>query len=110
MTSPSIPESVRRLVSESIRSLEQLEAILFLTRHPDHYFRTETSGAEIGAKPAALAPQLEQLASVGFLDVKIANDVLYRFSPAQEKAAKLAADLVDTYQVSRLALIHLICE
>ena len=51
---------------------------------------------------------LERLASDNFLDVKISNDILYRFNPATEALEALSARVADLYVRERIAMINVV--
>ncbi len=54
------------------------------------------------------AAVLERLASNNFLDVKISNDILYRFNPATVALETTAARVADLYGRERIAMINLV--
>lgn len=59
--------------------------------------------------PESTAEQvLEQLASDNFLDVKISNEILYRFNPATAALESSAALCADLYARERIAAINLV--
>ena len=51
---------------------------------------------------------LERLASDNFLDVKISNEILYRFNPATAGLETSAALCADLYVRERIAMINLV--
>jgi hypothetical protein len=51
---------------------------------------------------------LERLAPDNFLDVKISNEILYRFNPATAALETSAALCADLYVRKRIAMINLV--
>ena len=53
---------------------------------------------------------LEHLASDNFLDVKISNEILYRFNPATDELDAFASVCADFYRRERIAMINLVMD
>jgi hypothetical protein len=61
-----------------------------------------------GLSESVAADVLERLASDNFLDVKISNDILYRFNPATAELEELSRRCADLYVRERIAMIKLV--
>lgn len=69
-------------ISACVRSIEELEVLLFLARHAERYCSAGMVSAETGFPEHLAARALEALASRNLLDVRISAAVLYRLDPA----------------------------
>jgi hypothetical protein len=106
MKSPGrLPTTVRHWLERHIDSVEQLETLLFLEREQARFW----SGADI-ARALQLdlrttVDDLERLARRGLLDVRIASDVIYRFSPTTPVLLLEVKAMLDAYAQSRGPLL-----
>lgn len=64
--------------------------------------------AELRIPESTAADVLERLASDNFLDVKISNDILYRFNPATIALEEAAARCAEFYRRERIAMINMV--
>lgn len=64
--------------------------------------------AELRISSATADAVLERLASHNFLDVKLSNDILYRYNPMAPELESLATRCADFYLRERIAIINLV--
>jgi hypothetical protein len=104
-----LPQVVRLFIERYIDEVEQLEVLLALCRDAERFW-SASAAAEVHCLPRPHAAAiLERLARYGLFDVRIASDVMYRFSPASPALALEVEQLVQAYTTHRgelLALIH----
>jgi hypothetical protein len=103
-----IPTDVKDFVARFLPSVEHLESFIVLQRNTTRSWSASDLSAELRIPQSAADDVLERLASDNFLDVKISNEILYRFNPATaalEAASELCADF---YQRERIAMINLV--
>ncbi|HZT75661.1 MAG TPA: hypothetical protein VFA27_03325 [Vicinamibacterales bacterium] len=96
-----LPAPVRRFLQRSIDSIEHLEIVLLLQHH-----RTRTwTGADVATalqlSPRAAAADLETLAQRSLLDVRIDEDVRYRFAPATPELTAVLKQVAECYRDRR---------
>jgi hypothetical protein len=68
-------------IGRCVRSIEELEVLLYLARNRQRYSSAETISGDIGLPARVAAAALEALASRNLLDVRIAEAVLYKLDP-----------------------------
>jgi hypothetical protein len=103
-----IPEDIRAFIVRYLTNIEHLEVFALLQRSRDRYWSASEVAAELRI-PAAMSERvLEWLASNNFLDIKILNDVVYRFDPATSDLGAIANRCAALYQTERIAMINLI--
>lgn len=102
-----IPETVRRLISESIGSVPELEAILLLRsdRARARAWTADDAGARLYVSHTVAAHILATLASKGFF---VANDERYRYAPATPALEAAVTALASAYTTNLIAVTHLI--
>ncbi|HSE67197.1 MAG TPA: hypothetical protein VLB12_09430 [Gemmatimonadales bacterium] len=104
MFAAAIPESVRRLIAESIDSIAELEALLLLREHP-RAWTVEEVGARIYVSLPVATYTLGVLTARGFL---VRQDGTYRYAPANSALEQAVAGLAAAYSSSLIAVTHLV--
>jgi hypothetical protein len=97
----SLSTTAREFVRARLGSLIQLDAVLLLHADTSLWWSAERVAAHLRVSPDAAAQALEALASRNLLDVRIANDLTYRFAPWHESAARLIAEIADHHYEAR---------
>lgn len=108
MATPRITKEVRDFVARYLPSVEHLETFIVLQRNSTRSWSASDLSAELRFPQSAAEDVLERLASDNFLDVKISNEILYRFNPATSALESLSAQCADYYQRERIAMINLV--
>jgi hypothetical protein len=103
-----IPRDVRDFVARFLPSVEHLETFIVLQRNTTRSWSASDLSAELRIPQSAADDVLERLASDNFLDVKISNEILYRFNPATAALETASALCADFYQRERIAMINLV--
>ena len=104
----SIPEDVRRFIVDNINSVEQLEVLLLLKRHPEQAWKAEAVSQALSSQPLAALMRLSDLCDRGFLTVTAAPDKLFRYAPARPEWDQLVEQLAQVYRDMRVSVISLI--
>ena len=86
-------------------TVEQLEIILLLQRHAERSWDAAEVGEALGLDQRDVAHHLEVLGGRDLLDVRLGDDVRYRFSPGSPGAAAAARRVADAYRVNRGAVL-----
>ncbi|OSJ17382.1 hypothetical protein BST63_12270 [Bradyrhizobium canariense] len=81
MSDEALPEEVEELVRRYIRSVAQLEALLFFHKRPGERFDVESLAARLYAGKIEMADALASLRKDGFLDGEVG---IYAFAPRPE--------------------------
>ena len=108
MAPPRIPKEVRDFVARFLPSVEHLETFIVLQRNSTRSWSASDLSAELRIPQTSAEDVLERLASDNFLDVKISNEILYRFNPATAVLEAASAQCADFYQRERIAMINLV--
>lgn len=103
--SPLSPETLLAIAG-CVRSVEELETLLFLARTPDRYSSPETIGAETGLPARLAAAALEALASRNLLDVRIGAAVLYKLDPATAECRTIVERTIDAARNQRSQVLR----
>jgi hypothetical protein len=110
MGAGGIPESVRRLIADHVKSVEQLEVLLLLRAHPDRDWSGEEVSRTLQSQPESAAARLADLAARGFCAPSAESEARYRYAPATAALARAVDELADCYARRRHTVITLIFE
>jgi len=108
VAAPKIPKEIREFVARFLPSVEHLEAFIVLHKNTTRSWSPSDMAAELRIPEDSAADVLERLASDNFLDVKISNDILYRFNPATDALDTVSARAAALYVRERIAMINLV--
>ena len=107
MTDGRMAPETRRAVAACVRSVEELEVLLFLARDR-RYCSADTIGAALGLPARAVGAALESMASRNLLDVRIAEAVLYKLDPASKASAAFVELTLDAAWRDRTTVLKAI--
>jgi hypothetical protein len=96
-----LTDEIRAFVDAHLRSVAHLELLFLLSRTPDKQWSAPAAGAELGLQNGATASMLEELGSKGICDVRLGQEVLYRFAPANDELRQI----IDKVIRARLAVV-----
>jgi hypothetical protein len=102
-----LPEEVRLLIRSSIPTVDALEILILLVRHPDRHWTVEAIGSELRydlADRPAVTRCLGLFAATGLLGQGENDSVIYR--PASPELAASVMKLVQAYDERPVTLIR----
>ena len=103
----ALPKEVAALVARHIHSPAQLETLLAVHLEPE-WWTPSRLGRHLGLPAWAVRERLEDLASRGFLEVKTADDVAFRYGPTDPGAAAAVSSLARIYYQRPAGVLSLI--
>lgn len=103
-----VPAEVKAFVARYLPSVEHLEVFMLLHKNRERFWSSREVAAELRIADARASDVLERLASDNFLDIKISNDLLYRFNPVNPGLDAAAGQSADYYLRERIAMINLV--
>jgi hypothetical protein len=108
VAAPKIPKDIREFVARFLPGVEHLETFIVLQRNTTRTWSPADMAIELRIQESTAADVLERLASDNFLDVKISNEILYRFNPATSALEAQASRCADYYLRERIAMTKLV--
>ena len=108
MPPPKVPKDLKDFVARHLPSVEHVEIFMVLRRNAVRSWSPPEMAEELGIPARTASDVLEQLASDNFLDIKLSNDILYRFNPATAGLEAAAARFADYYVRERIAVMNLV--
>lgn len=108
MTASDIPAELRRFLDKSVDGVEQLEILLLLYHHGDRSWDADSVAESLRLAPRIAAAHLERLAGRDLLDVRIGEEMRYRFSPVTDRQTTMVKRLAASYRENRSAVVALV--
>lgn len=107
MQAGDLPEGVRRLIADSIDSVEQLEILLLLLQHPERTWTAETVARELRVSSLSAGDRLEDLTRDALL-ARVKGGEEYRYAPGSAALDEAVRGLATAYTERRVTVINLI--
>jgi hypothetical protein len=102
---PELPPGARRVLERDLEGIEQLEVVLLLRRYTDRYWDAEMVAHRVGLPVQPIVSALEALARRGFLDVRLAGSIKYRYSPAAPEQREAMDAIASLWRTSRAVVL-----
>lgn len=113
MARERLSEDLRQFIAAHIDSVEQLEVLLLLRRHPDRVWNAEAVSRELRSASDSVVMRLQGLRSAGLL-VSVSSESdgsdSFRYAPVRSELAELVDRLADAYASLRFTVINTIFE
>ena len=104
MAQPELSLAAQALLDRQIGRFEDLEVFVFLADAPDRWWGAQNVARELHVGGAEARAALERLAAANLLDIRLTDDVRYRFRPGTEALRQAADDLIDAYRANPFAV------
>lgn len=104
----AIPDEARAFVRKYVRSMLQLETLLFLAREPEQWWSAAVVSRELRSSPEAAAAQLGRLHELGLLEAKTEPERAFRFQPREPAHVEIVATLEALHRQRFHAVVDLI--
>jgi hypothetical protein len=108
VTGDGIPEAVKALIAEHIRSVMELESLLLFHANPRQDWSVADVAREMRVDPAWVAPKLGDMARRGLLAESGPNAPRYRYAPRTAALDETVAMLARIYADRRVSVIEFI--
>jgi hypothetical protein len=108
MSDDALGADTQLAIAGCVRSVEDLEVLLYLARTRDRYASPNTISADTGLPVRLAATALEALASRNLLDVRIAESVLYKLDPASAGSRAMVDRTIEAARTHRSLVLKAI--
>lgn len=102
----SLSPTATDFVRSRLRSILQLDVALLLQADVTVWWSADRVAAELRVGSEAVGHALEELASSNLLDVRIGNDLTYRFAPWHESTARLMAEIAANHYEAKEIVVR----
>jgi hypothetical protein len=108
MSAPTegIPTPVQSLIFDAIGSVEQLEVVMLLRKHPDSKFRRQELARKLRSSDSSMEITLKSLCSHGLIQCD--GDGTYSYLPGSDDKEETMQALIELYKSRRTTVIQTI--
>jgi DNA-binding FadR family transcriptional regulator len=99
-----LPAELRAFLHSCIESIDQVE-LLLLMRGSERMRTTRDIASELGVSIPVARRNVETLAARGLLDVRVGEEITYRYRPKSDDLARYCDLLAQYYITSRQAVL-----
>jgi hypothetical protein len=97
-----------KFLRECIQSALHLDLLILLHQEDSRWWTASSLSASLRTGAPQIIPALEDLAAFNLLEVRIASDVLYRYSPWDETTHRAVQEIARLCRSSRAAVVNVI--
>jgi hypothetical protein len=91
-----------------VHSVDELETLMLLVDAGDRWFDPATVSRQLGVSSARTRAALDALAANNLLDIRLTDDIRYRFRPGRTELEDGALAVAAIYQRQRSALVRIV--
>lgn len=91
-----------------IGSTEELRIFILCVDHPDRWWSAAAAARELTVTPLLARQGLEQLARGNLLDIRITDDVRYRFRPGTPELESTALAFADAFRRDPVTIVQFV--
>lgn len=106
--SDGIPEHIKRFLRDTVSSVEQLEILLHLYKHPTGAVSAADVAKALYISPEIAADRLRTYAERGMLTASEESPPRYTFSLTDSESQRMMGDIDRCYRERRVSLINFI--
>jgi predicted transcriptional regulator len=104
----ALSPDVQNFITGHIRSIAQLELLLFLADKPARTMTVKEAAKELYTAEGMTLPLLESLRAIGLVSVDAGPEPRYAYAPKTPELAAVVANLAQAYRERRVTIINLI--
>ncbi len=108
MTASSLQPAVAAFAAEYVASRDDLYTLVLLVRHDEQWWDVKRLAGHIGLSVSSTRLILDRFVAHNLLDVRISDDIRYRFSPGPAGLRQAAEAFVDAFQKSPALVMQLL--
>jgi hypothetical protein len=103
-----LSDALKQFLVQAIGTVERLDILLLMQRHADRWWTAKALGEQLRMPATLVETELGVLGSHNLTAVRIAQDVLYQFSPGTPALRQLMNDLAQAYYADRTIVVAMV--
>ena len=103
-----LPPVVWEFMASHIRTLDELQLLITALHADERWWDARSAAREFGISTREAQRALDRLASQNLFDIRITDDVRYRFRPGTDELHAAALDVAEAYRATPIAVINLV--
>jgi hypothetical protein len=106
MSSEQLPPDVAAFIAHHLLSINEIEVLTAMRDTPDRWWDARLIYGELGVSVATARELLVRLGSLNLLDIRVTDEVRYRFRPGSAELAQTVSRLVASYRANHAAVVR----
>jgi hypothetical protein len=102
------PSPLIMKVIDSLQSLQDLQVLLALMDTPERWWDADTLADDIGVARSVTRLGLDRLAARNFLDIRVSNEIRFRYNPGTSDLEEAGMAFHDAYRKNPIAIARLV--
>lgn len=107
---PTVPARVTEFTRSHLNTLEDLQVLVACMEDPERWWNPAGIARQLGIRVPAARRSLDQLARRNLFDIRVSDDVSYRFSPGAPELKAAALAWLAGYRKNPLAIVKLVTD
>src|SRR5688572_22567078 len=105
---PQADQSDLLTIIDVLNSLQDLQILVTLMEDPERWWDARTIAEETGESSSSSGKALDRLAGKNLLDIRVTDDVRFRYRPGTPELEKAGSALFEEYRRNPLGIIKLV--
>jgi hypothetical protein len=102
---PTPPARVAEFTRQHLETLDDLQVLVACMESPDRWWSAEAIADHVGLTPSVGRRRLDRLVRRNLFDIRVSDEVRYRFSPGTPALAETAAAWLAEYRKHPLPVV-----
>ena len=107
---PTAPKRVTEFTTSHLNTLDDLEVLVVCMEGAERWWNPAGIARQLGIRVPAARRSLDQLARHNLFDIRVSDDVSYRFSPGSTELKADALAWLAEYRKNPLAIVKLVTD
>lgn len=103
-----VSPAVKAFVAAHVRTLDELQLLMAIVQSEDRWWDADAAAREFGMAVPEARAALDHLAARNLLDIRIGEDLHYRFRPGTPELGEAARAAAETYRHRPLDVARLV--
>lgn len=106
MSGEPLPPDVSAFIRDHRLTPDEMEALSAMSDAPGRWWDAKSISGEIGVPLSIARGILDHLAALNLLDIRVTDEVRYRFQPGTDGLGRTISQLVSLYRTDRAAVVR----
>jgi hypothetical protein len=101
-----VPSDIAAFLRDHLLTVDEIEALTAMSNAPGRWWDAKLMCRELGVPVSLARSILDHLAGLNLLDIRVTDEVRYKFQPGTPELNQMASRVVSLYRTNRAALMR----
>jgi len=107
---PTVPARVAEFTARHLRTIDDLQVLIACMEGEGRWWGMDSTARHLGITRAIAARSLDHLARQNLFDIRVSNDIGYRFAPGTRQLKEDALAVLTEYRRNPLDVVRLLTD